>query len=65
MLRGQKGLVPSNMVELVTDPEKLENIPQLLADQLSRSPGVCLFVCLYVCVCVCLCLYNVNVCLQC
>ena len=49
--------MPSNMVELVTDPEKLEKIPQLLADQLSRSPGVCLFVC------VCLCLHNVNVCL--
>ena len=55
MLRGQKGLVPSNMVELVTDPEKLENIPQLLADQLSRSPGVCLFVCVCVFVYVCVC----------
>ena len=39
MLRGKKGLVPSNMVELISDPDKLINIQQLLSDQQCRSPG--------------------------
>ena len=59
VLRGKKGLVPSNMVELVTDSEKLATIEEVIAEQQCRSPGVCVFVCVcvcvYACVCVCVC----------
>lgn len=40
LLRGKRGLVPSNMVELITDPEKLGQVQQLLVDQQCRSPGM-------------------------
>ena len=39
VLRGKRGLVPSNMVDQVTDSEQLANIEQLIAEQKSRSPG--------------------------
>ena len=39
VLRGKRGLVPSNMVDQVTDSEQLANIEPLIAEQKSRSPG--------------------------
>jgi hypothetical protein len=38
VLRGKRGLVPSNMVDQVTDSEQLANIEQLIAEQKSCSP---------------------------
>ena len=51
VLRGKRGLVPSNMVELVTEPDQLDKIQELMAEQQCRSPGVCVCACVRACVC--------------